>query len=245
MFYCTLAYVCSTVDTSTSHQISFQKECLFKLLGISRNERFAKTLIEMGLCDNETQVLNPCDWNGIQCDEGIINDMNWGGMWNAYIAFHIEWIPSTVRMLNMDGVWVRSSIETRFLPAKMYFCSMDKCQIHGSINLKTLPSCLEEILMRNNQIKGTVRLTDLPKGICKIDLSNNPIKAVIVSQVKLPHALKYAHFHNPQKKVKIISLDSKYPDIRVNASVMNSTLFDLYSEHYSCEVITHVSDSSS
>ena len=202
-------------DPQHNHQIAeFQVVCMLNLLGLKEGEGVTEALTSMGICNKETKLDNPCDWNGVRCTEDILTHIHWTNGFTVQII-DIAWLPSTLMILNMPNADIDSELETRRLSQGLTDCDMTNCGLYGSLELRTLPSELRSLKLTNNEFSGTVKLTDLPKNFWRLDLRLNPLKTVVVRRKDLPEGLSCAKFYNPYKKVKFICTDAKKVDKRV------------------------------
>ena len=100
--------------------------------------------------------------------------------------FCIEWLPSTVREINLSKAELLVMLHVDQLPRETRICNSDICEIYGTVDLERLPLHIEKLSLKGNNIRGEISLLDLPPSIQIINLRQNFLEKVIVSSEKLP-----------------------------------------------------------
>ena len=218
---------------NSDQTFQFQKVCMLNLLGLREGEGMTEALTSMGICNKETKIDDPCDWNGVRCTEDLITRIHWRNGFTVEFA-SIEWLPSAVMVFEIPNADVNSELDTRMLPENLTDCDMRNCGLHGAIELRTLPSEMRNLNLMSNRFSGTVTLANLPEHLRRVNLRLNPLKAVIVRNRDLPESLAFAKFYHHSKRVKIICLDDKKVDKRVYLPEYES-LPSLSSGEWSCD----------
>ena len=120
----------------------------------------------------ESEQITTCDWQGITCVDGVI--------WSLFFRddpiggnFSIEWAPSSVEVLHIQGCEQRRRIETRLLPRCALCIDLSDNLYEGTLEIRTLPMHLVKLHVQQNHLSGKIYFTNLPKSLNSLDISFN------------------------------------------------------------------------
>ena len=215
-------------EDSKKFQIEFQNICMNHLVGIDFEASSARDayykLNRFALIHQDQDPQLVCQWMGVVCTNHLVTEITWGHTFTFSVSA-IQWIPTTVKAIELVNKRVCRQFITRALPRDARQVRMPKCDLLGNVNLRSLPENLEELHLRSNALKGSLFLDELPVTLRLIDLSINEIKVVFFRNHKLPSSLENILVYNPRKKIVFESLDED--------RVMDSRIHEgLYLEEY-------------
>ena len=98
---------------------------------------------------SDAQNTNCCNWMGITCEEGTVREIEWNFSApkgfrgeQSPTFFALEWLPGSLRIVDMSHLPINSTLQTRKLPKELMSGMFQACGLHGSIDCRTFPSNL-------------------------------------------------------------------------------------------------------
>ena len=157
-----------------------------------------------------------CEWEGVECADSIVTTVN---TTRVFITLHlfIQFLPHTVRFLNIASQRVDVQLETRLLPRSLEAGNFDSTGLYGTVNLQTLPEKVVGLSFQSNRICGPIYVGFMPASIRRINFQCNPIRRVYVQNSHLPEGLEQVLFCRLKggRHVSMLSLDGEAIDPRV------------------------------
>ena len=195
-------------------------ECMDYTLGIQICEQKVERLVYMGLISDLScsDHEDPCEWNGVHCQEGLPHTVNWQSKIHLRIKT-IDWLPGCLERVHFQDIRIGTTINTRFLPRDLWYCNMCKCGLTGTLDLSTLPMEIEEIHFRSNKLTGGLNLCQLPSSLRVADLALNPFGGVRLLNAKLPVKLIAIHIFSLHQELSIKCIDSRKRDKRIRKTM--------------------------
>ena len=131
-----------------------------------------------------------CDkWDGVLCDAGCVIQILHKSFHNlGNVSF--QYLPSTVRTLDVRLCLQRFQVNTRLLPIDLVHLHLNANAIYGTLNLCTLPPRVTVFDIPFNRIQGPIRLLDLPSGLRILNLASNAIRQDAVLCGDLPDSIQ-------------------------------------------------------
>ena len=142
----------------------------------------------VGSISFEHPVGDICDWIGIHCTNGIMNQIRYTA--KSVGNFDLAYVPGSVVTLSLFACNQHYYIETRYLPRKSKNITLERNMISGTVNLTTLPYNLQVLNLRENKIMGPIDLTNLPPRLHVVDLSKNSIRQAIIYYDNIPRQIQ-------------------------------------------------------
>ena len=137
---------------------------------------------------NEFSMNNPsldyCDWNGVQCVNGMVCQVEYG--YKKYGNFDIHSLPPAVETISMIDSGQKYSLHTRSLPRELTRCDLLENRLFGTVDLQTLPRKLSYLNAAHNKLTGPIDLTALPCSLRYLYLHHNRIVQTVVYYDCLP-----------------------------------------------------------
>ena len=158
---------------------------------------------------------NVCDVNGIQCSDGMVREICWDKHTLIRIK-SLDWFPRTTVTITISGKSVDRILHIRRFPKDLQNFHAADCRISGRADLYALPDEMVNLDLYGNRCTGKVDLTNLPPTISTIDLAYNQLSSLVVCNSKLPSNLLSVRLRGNPNLIKIIILDNKRPDARID-----------------------------
>eukprot|EP00009_Paramoeba_aestuarina_P001531 CAMPEP_0201514050 /NCGR_PEP_ID=MMETSP0161_2-20130828/5978_1 /ASSEMBLY_ACC=CAM_ASM_000251 /TAXON_ID=180227 /ORGANISM="Neoparamoeba aestuarina, Strain SoJaBio B1-5/56/2" /LENGTH=199 /DNA_ID=CAMNT_0047910485 /DNA_START=90 /DNA_END=689 /DNA_ORIENTATION=+ len=125
---------------------------------------------------------------GVRCVDGEVTEVEYHNF-SPRGNFHIESLPSTVRLLAIEFCQQAFEVNTRVWPRRLRTINLVGNDITGCPDLTTLPAGLEVAFLNNNEMVGPITLTDLPRNLGILDIHGNRIRQRVVFYDNLPESL--------------------------------------------------------
>ena len=109
---------------------------------------------------------------------------------------HLDFMPSTVRYMQIQYCEQRYTVETRRLPRMAEQVHISNNYIYGTIDLRALPENLEHFNASANAIIGPIILSHLPVKLTLLNLSSNQIRQRVVHFHHIPRTLRTVDMQN-------------------------------------------------
>mmetsp|Transcript_7099 Transcript_7099/g.10732 ORF Transcript_7099/g.10732 Transcript_7099/m.10732 type:complete len:263 (-) Transcript_7099:53-841(-) len=113
------------------------------------------------------------DWDRVTTDENErVTNIQFDAL-SSTGDFHLEWLPLSVLVCNVEGNGWDGTIEWSALPAGLRIFSAFDNKLHGSLPIPDVPRAMWVLLLGRNFLSGTLDLTLLPPDLEMLELSYN------------------------------------------------------------------------
>ena len=86
---------------------------------------------------------------------------------------HIEWLPQTVKSVDLCELNLAGTVATESLPLALSFLNLNTNRLSGTFNMATLPPSLERLFIAYNAFEGEFDLRHLPQKIVDVNARGN------------------------------------------------------------------------
>ena len=135
-------------------------------------------------------------WKGITLDaSGNVKCINWEHQYNLNGPLPLQWLPHTLRGIDVTANWLCGSLDLDVLPALLIEVFLGQNNFEGTVSLRHLPPGLLVLELVGNRLSGPIDLTSLPSGLQGLLLGNNPFEGE-TDFSKLPDSLMHLTIGN-------------------------------------------------
>ncbi|KNH06853.1 hypothetical protein XU18_2337 [Perkinsela sp. CCAP 1560/4] len=154
-----------------------------------------------------------CEWRkdvfSVECTHGLIRELTIRK--GPYCPYAIEYLPNTIRHLEITFVQLSCPVNTRQLPLHSVSVILCYNHIRGEISLCTLPPHLEAFDISHNKVSGTIKLINLPMSLKYLRINANRLKQETVYYSDLPLGIRVDLGQNKIGEVRAVCRAQKAP----------------------------------